>query len=147
VPRFELTVDIDRSPGDVFAYLVDVSNIPEWQSSARDVEAEGVVQLGTRVHERRQFLGRDVTTVLEVTAFEPPKRFDLASRGGPVPFAIEHTLEPDGDRTRLAVEVDVRLGGMMRVAAQGPLKLARREFESDFARLKAILEAGHSPRR
>jgi uncharacterized protein YndB with AHSA1/START domain len=142
VVRFELTVEIARPPEEVFAYLTDVSNLPEWQRSAVSAEAEGPVGEGSRVRERRTFLGRTVTTELEVTAYDPPRRFDVNALSGPVRLAISHTLEeqPEG-RTRVEVMVETRAGGLMRVAAGGATRAAEREFRADFQRLKEILEA------
>lgn len=133
-------VDIARAPEDVFAFLTDVPRLPEWQSSAESATLAGELRTGARIRERRKFVGRDVKTELEVTAYEPPRRFDMRSRGGPVSYEIHHALEPTPNGTRLQVEVDVKVGAMMRIAAQGPLKLAEREFRNDFERLRGLLE-------
>jgi hypothetical protein len=61
--------------------------------------------------------------------------------GGPVSYVVRHTLKPSGSGTRLHVQVEVKIGAMMRLPAQGPLKMAEREFRADFQRLKEILEA------
>ena len=146
MPRFTLDLQIARPPEDVFAYLTDVTRLPEWQSTASAGEADGPVRLGTRIRERRTFIGRDVRTELEVTGYDPPRRFDVDARGGPVPFAISHVLEAAGGGTKLHVDVDVKLSGMKRLAAQGPLMLAEREFRADFQRLKERLEnPGYNP--
>jgi uncharacterized protein YndB with AHSA1/START domain len=142
VPRFEINVEIARSPPDVFAYLTDISKLPEWQSSATAAELDGAMRQGARIRERRRFIGREVRTELEVARYEPPERFDVVSRGGPVSFSIRHDLAEASGGTRLHVDVDVKVGAMMRLAAQGPLKLAEREFRDDFRRLKEILERG-----
>jgi uncharacterized protein YndB with AHSA1/START domain len=142
VVRFELTVEIARPPEDVFAYLTDVSNLPEWQRSAVCVETEGPVREGSRLRERRTFLGRTVTTELEVTVYDPPRHFDVNALNGPVRFAISHRLEEQAvGRTRLDVTVQTRAGGLMRIAAGGATRAAEREFRADFQRLKEILEA------
>ena len=140
MPGFDLTLEIARSPQDVFAYLTDVSKLPEWQSSAESAEADGPVRQGAHIRERRTFAGRDVRTNLEVVGYEQSSRFDVTSRGSPVSFEIRHRLEAHDGGTRLRVHVDVKVDAMMRVAAAGPLKLAEREFRSDFERLKEILE-------
>lgn len=140
MPSFAVTVEIARAPADVFAYLTDVSKLPEWQGSATGAEVDGAVRQGARIRERRRFVGRDIRIDVEVTAYEPPRRFDVRSRGAPVSYTIRHTLEPVGAGTRLHARADVKVGAMMRFAAQGPLKLAEREFRSDFERLKRILE-------
>ena len=31
----ELTIEIERTPEDVFAYLTDVSNLPAWQAGVK----------------------------------------------------------------------------------------------------------------
>jgi uncharacterized protein YndB with AHSA1/START domain len=140
VPAFDITLEIARPPADVFAYLTDVSKLPEWQSTATEAEIDGAIGKGARIRERRKFLGRDVRTELEVTRYEAPTRFDVASRGGSVSFSIQHELAAVAEGTRLDVRVDVKVGGMMRIAAQGPLRMAEREFRQDFERLKHILE-------
>jgi carbon monoxide dehydrogenase subunit G len=141
VARFVLTSEIARPPAEVFAYLTDVQRLPEWQSSAVSAEvADCHVRQGARIKERRTFMGRDIRTELEVTAYDPPHRFDVTSCGGPVAFGIHHRLEPSPRGTRLQVEVEVKVSAMMRIAAQGALKLAEREFRADFERLKKILE-------
>ena len=67
--RMEHMVVIQRPPGEVFAYLTDVSKLPEWQSSASEASVEGEMGLGARVHEVRSLLGRRAESTLEVTEF------------------------------------------------------------------------------
>jgi carbon monoxide dehydrogenase subunit G len=140
VPRFATTVEIARPPQDVFAFLTDLSKLPQWQSSLAGAHAEEPMRVGTRIRERRKFMGRELNTQVEVTTYDPPRRFDLESRGGPLSFEIRHRLQPAGDGTRLDVEVEFKLGAMAGIAARPLLKPAEREFRSDFERLKRVLE-------
>src|SRR6266511_1940230 len=78
--RFDLEVTIARPVAAVFAYVTDVRNLPEWQDSA--IEAEWI-EPQRRFRERRSFLGRTAETELEVTAFEPERRFDVKAVKGP----------------------------------------------------------------
>ena len=44
------SVEISRTPADVFAYVTDPSHLPEWQESVVDVQQDdGPVEVGKRV--------------------------------------------------------------------------------------------------
>ena len=140
--RAELTIEIERPVDDVFAYLTDVSNLPEWQSGVEEAHVEGgELGAGGRVVERRRLLGRTMKHELEVTAYEPPRVFALRASGGPVAFEVTHTLDDVAGRTRLRVDGDIDSaalpGFMLGIAA----KRAEKQFRSDFERLKRVLEA------
>jgi uncharacterized protein YndB with AHSA1/START domain len=139
--RFEVEVDIDRPPEVVFAVLTDIGRLPEWQASAVSAEAEGPVGEGTRIRETRRLLGREYRVVHEVTAFDPPHRFDVQSVEGPLPLTVRHTLEPSGGGTHLEVVGEAKPKGMLRLAAGGIAKTAEGEFRRDFERLKELLES------
>jgi uncharacterized protein YndB with AHSA1/START domain len=139
--RFEVELDIDRPPEDVFALLTDITRLPEWQASATSAEADRPVGVGTRIRERRRFVGREFKVVHEVTTYEPPHRFVVRSVEGPLPLTVSHTLEPSGGGTHLEVVGEAKPKGMLRVAAGGIAKTAEAEFRRDFERLKELLEA------
>ena len=130
--RAELSIEIARTPEDVFAYLSDVSNLPEWQSGVRAAK-----QTGDRIEETRSFLGREMHTTLEILENEAPRVFTLKALDGPVRFTVKHELEPaeGGTRLRVVAEGDVP-GFASGIVAQQ----AKRQFSKDFARLKEILE-------
>ena len=120
--------------------MSDVSNLPRWQKTAISARADGEVAVGTHIHERREFQGRDIDAELAVTEYDPPHRFELKSLRGPVSYEIRHAFNPSNGGTRLEVEVDFRFGAVMRVAAKAFMKPAERQFRKDFERLKQILE-------
>jgi uncharacterized membrane protein len=135
--RFELEVTIERPVAAVFAYVTDVSNLPDWQESA--VAAEWIEE-GSRFRERRSFLGRTVELELEVTAFEQDRRFDVKALTGPVRFEIRHRFDGADGRTRLRVTAEAALGRAARFAAAMAKRQAERQFRSDLDRLKDVLE-------
>jgi polyketide cyclase/dehydrase/lipid transport protein len=126
----------------VFAYLTDVTNLPRWQKTSLSAHADGELAVGARIHERREFQGRSAEVELEVTAYDPPTRFELKSLRGPVSYELWHGLRPSDGGTRLHVGVAFKFGALMRVASKAFIKPAEREFQKDFERLKEMLEAG-----
>lgn len=138
--RAELTIEIARSLEDVFGYLTDVEKLPEWQGSVVSARANGPLREGSRIIEQRSLLGHEAETELEVTAYEPSRRFALRTLSGPVELAIDHDLEEAGDTTRLHVTASGKPGGLLRFAGRAVEAKARHELHRDFARLKANLE-------
>ena len=135
--RFDLEVRIDRPVADVFAYLTDVRNVPEWQESA--VSAEWIEE-GKRFRERRSFLGRSAELELEVTALHPDRRFDVRTVKAPVHLEIHHTFAAVDGGTRLQLTAEAKLRGALRFAGGMAKAQAERQFRSDLERLKEVLE-------
>ena len=130
--RAELTIEIARTPEDVFAYLTDVSNVSVWQAGVKS----STLRDG-RIEESRSLFGREVTTTLEIVEQEEPRLFALRAVGGPVPFRVRHELEPAEGGTRLTVTAEGDVPGFaVGLLARG----AKRQFRKDFERLKQILE-------
>ena len=129
----ELTIEIARTPADVFAYLTDVSNLPAWQADVRSAALRD-----GRVEESRSLLGRELHTSLEVVEQEEPRVFTLRALSSPVPFTVRHELEPADDGTRLTVTAEGDVPGF---AAGLLARRAEKQFRRDFERLKQILES------
>ena len=129
----ELTIEIARTPEDVFSYLTDVSNLPSWQGGVKSATLRD-----GRIEESRSLLGRELRTTLEVVEREEPRLFTLRALDGPVPFTVRHALEPADGGTRLTVTADGDVPGF----AAGLLsRHAERQFRKNFERLKQLLES------
>ena len=96
--RQEHAITVNRPVSEVFAYVADVRNLPQWQGGVLEVrqESEGDVAVGTRFTEVRKFLGRRMESTLEVTECAPDRKFSLRTISGPIPFSVEHTFEASG---------------------------------------------------
>jgi uncharacterized protein YndB with AHSA1/START domain len=140
--RMEHAVVIARPPGEVFRYLTDVEKLPEWQSSAVDVRVDGPMRVGARVTETRTLVGRRAVSTLEVTEYEPDRKFSLRTVSGPIRFEVSHTLTPEDGGTRLGWVAEADTRGFPRLAVRMFAGTAERQFRGDFERLKVVLEGG-----
>ncbi len=131
--RAELTIEIGRTPDEVFAYLADVSNLPAWQSGVKSATRRGGL-----IEESRSLLGRELHTTLEILEEEPPRVFALRALDSPFPFTVRHELESADGGTRLTVAAEGEVPGF---AAGLVARSAERQFRKDFERLKRILES------
>src|SRR5919205_769589 len=126
VVRFELAVEIAKPVHEVWEYLTDPENVPEWQTSAVSSHqlSDGPIGVGTHLADERRFLGRRARSEVEVTEFEPERLFTLHGISGPVRFTVRHRLEERG-------------GGLRRrMVDQGAWQGTRKLFD----RLKDVLE-------
>jgi carbon monoxide dehydrogenase subunit G len=138
--RIDFTLSISCPPEDVFARLVDLDRLPEWQESALGSSADGPLRQGSRVKERRRIMGRELENELEVTAFDAPRQLTLKALGGPVPFTVDHQLADGEGSTLLRVVAEAKPGTFMKLAEPMIARTAEQEMRKDFARLKEQLE-------
>jgi uncharacterized membrane protein len=141
VVRIDFTVEVERGAQEIFDYLIDLARLPEWQSSALEARADRPLAEGVRIIERRRVLGRVVEDELEVTAFEPPRRFALKSLRSPVRFTVDHRLVEDGGSTLVQVVAEAEPGTFMKLAEPLLARTAEQELRKDFERMKQIVES------
>ena len=110
----EESVVINRPPEEVFDYVANRENLPEWSSPIQEVrkETQGpLVEEGARFTTVAKFLGRRFETPFEVSVHDPPRRHTDRSTGGPFPQEFTHIFEEvEGGGTRLTEVTDAEPG-------------------------------------
>lgn len=138
----EKSVIINRPVADVFAFVTNEENTTKWQGGVVETRDEGPSnQVGSRYTEVRKFMGRDMNTTLELTAFEPNTRWAAKVVKGPVPYEVESLFEAVGDGTRVTTRVEGEPTGFFKVAEGMVSGQLEKSLEEDFQRLKALMEA------
>ena len=133
--RFDLEVKIARPLADVFAYVSDVTNLPEWQESA--VEAQWI-EPRSRFRERRTFLGHGAdpgyaAADLGQLATARPDAFRPDLAGSLNNLSV--LLSDLGDREHALAAIQEAVHIYRELAAAWP-----DAFRSDLERLKNVLE-------
>ncbi len=97
--RIEESVEINRPLEEVFNYVANPENLPEWSSIVLEVrkEAQGQPREGDRFTTVAKFLGRSFETPMEVTAHEPPTPL-RQEHGRPIPAGVHVHLGGNGGR-------------------------------------------------
>lgn len=145
VAKVEHEVVVRRAVEDVFAYLADMSHIPEWMSedfTSVTPEASDTGGKGTRY---RYVATGGAQGVWEWSEFDQPTK--LAWWGPPAkvgPGSVEgrgeYILSPVGDDTHLVVRIDPKFGGLLRLLAPLSVGQIRRKLPAQMNRLKRVLE-------
>ena len=140
------SIEIDRRPEDVFAYLDQVERHGEWQSQivSTKLETTGPVRVGTRVREIRRMGGREQDASYEITEHDPPRTSAFRGVVGPVRPVGTVRVEPvgDGSKARVSIEFDLVGHGIGKLIAPIARMQARKSIAESQQQLKAKLEAG-----
>lgn len=137
------SVEIARSPEDVFAYITDVSRHPEWQEGlvSADVVTEGALSVGSRLVHRRKLGPTKVASTSEITAFSPPEVVSFRGIDGPIRADGSQRVERVGDGSRVSFEMEMRGHGLGMVMLPMARRQADRQVKESHQNLKRILEA------
>jgi uncharacterized protein YndB with AHSA1/START domain len=138
------SIEIDRPPEDVFAYIDDLDRHGEWQDAIIKARKEppSATRVGTRNFETRRVPGGPREFVSEIIEHDPPRRIVAGGLTGPLRPTLTLTIEPldNGSRSRFTLEMDLSGRGMGKVLAFFARRSAREQVPRDQARLKEILE-------
>jgi uncharacterized membrane protein len=140
------SIEINRRPEDVFAYLDDVERHGEWQEQVDDVQPQHdqPMGIGKRVRETRRVPGGDRSMTYEITAYDPPRQSSFRVLDGPIRGAGTISVEPigDGSRSRVTFTIDFQghglAGKVLLPVAKGQ---ARKQIPRDQSKMKALLES------
>lgn len=143
------SIEIDRKPEDVFAYLDEVERHGEWQKEivGAQRQTEGPIRVGTRVTETRKVPGGNRSMTYEITEHDPPRRSAFRVLDGPIRAVGTVSIDSldDGSRSRVTIDLDFEGSGL-----KGKLMLpiaksqARKQVPEAQARMKELLESGTS---
>jgi hypothetical protein len=142
VATIEHTIAVGAPADHIFEYFTDPAKAAAWQSSllAAQFSPGGPMQLGTRITEVRQLLGRQIQSTVEVTDFDSPRRLGGRVVAGPARWQFCHTLDEQDGTTTVTSRLEGEAGRAFRFAEPLLLRALKTQLESDLSNLKEIVE-------
>ncbi len=141
--RVEESVEIDRPPEEVYEYVANPENLPEWTGTVIETRKDtpGPLLEGSTFTSVAKFLGRRIESPFEVTAHQSSRLHSHKSMGGPLPTEWTLTFEEVAGGTRYTQVAEGEPGGFFGLV--GPLleRVGRRQLRTDLENLKDLLEA------
>ena len=138
------SIEIGRPAAEVFDYLADMSNNPEWQKGQVRCTWTSAppIAVGSTYDQEARFMGRTIRSSFEVTEFEPGHRIRIRTTGKGMPIDVTRTVEPLGqDRCRAGAEVRGTPPLMLRLLAPLTSRMMRKSIQGDYERLRSRLES------
>ena len=109
--RIERRARVDAPPEELFAYLADLANLPEWQPGivSADITSGDELGVGTTARVVRDLMGQRIAAPMTVTVYEPPSRLAIRSEVSGVKATAELDLAAaDGAATDLGFAMEIR---------------------------------------
>ncbi|HEX2740884.1 MAG TPA: SRPBCC family protein [Rubrobacter sp.] len=142
--RVEESIEINSPLEEVFDYVSDVGNFPEWTAHTLEVRKDtlGPPQESDRFTVAIKSLGRRFETPYERTSFEPGRRYTDRAVGGPIPNQQwDYTFQEVPGGTRLTRAVEATPGGFLKLLEPLQKRAVKRQLATDMETLKELLEA------
>jgi hypothetical protein len=134
------SIEIARSPDEVFAFVTDPSKLPMWQDAEEVTQlTPGPLGVGSRLREVHKILGRRRVEITEVVVYEPGQRLDIRVVDGP-PVDGRWDFAATATGTRLTFTPIVRLTGYRRHLEPLVVRATLLVFRRYHRRLKRALE-------
>lgn len=140
----ETTIEIARPPTEVFAFVAEQTNAPQWQTGLEEVRrlTEGPLGVGTEHEFVRRFAGREIASRNRFVSFDPDRAVEFDIPGGWLTGRGSYRADPSEAGTILTSRMQFRAHGPARLLEPLLTRLLARDSRRDEARLKRILEGG-----
>jgi carbon monoxide dehydrogenase subunit G len=137
-----VSVVIARPVDDVFAYVADARNRPQWDESVgtEELTSPEPIGVGTTVHTTLRSMGSDYEYDWEVVQHDPPERMTIESTSGPFSTTLAYAVKPRAGGSAVDFSVTGRPTGLLRLLQPLIARNTQRNLDRAFARLKQVLE-------
>jgi carbon monoxide dehydrogenase subunit G len=107
----ESSVKVNKSVEQVWEFITNLENQKKLSTFITGIEVSGPLQVGSKYKIETTSMGMKNVTTNEVIAFEPNKKFGVKTFAPPPASDVTNTylLEPDGDGTKLTLQMDATL--------------------------------------
>ena len=140
--KVEKSVIINKPVAEVFAYVQNNENSTKWQSGVvsmqMDEGPDNVV--GSRYTEVRKFLGKEMRTIMEITAFAENVKWAAKVIKGQVLYEVTMTYAAVPEGTKVTTVVEGEPKGFFKLAENLVVSGLEKSLEEDQNRLKTLLE-------
>ncbi|MFQ5962307.1 MAG: SRPBCC family protein, partial [Candidatus Methylomirabilales bacterium] len=116
--RIESRVEIARPSEEVFAYISNFENNPEWQFGQIEAKftSEPPLRVGSTYDQVARFLGRQVISEFEVIEYEPDRKVKASSTSGSFPITFTRMVEPSSTGTSVKAIIEGDSSGFFKLA-------------------------------
>jgi uncharacterized membrane protein len=133
---------VSRPLDDVFAYVADVRNRPQWDESvdSEELTSPEPIGVGTTVRTRLRSMGREYQYTWKIVEHDPPNRVRVESTSGPFPTTLVFQFFGREGGTEVQATVTGRPSGLLLLLQPMISRRTQQNLDRGYARLKRLLE-------
>ena len=138
----KVAVSISRPREEVFPYVADARNRPEWDEDviSEELTSSEPIRVGSTVRTRLRSMGREYRYEWKITEHEAPSRVAVESTDGPFPTRLEFDLAEEDGGTRVEFSLTGSPSGFLRLLQPLIARNTQAGLDRNFANLKDVLE-------
>lgn len=140
--RVEVEVAIERPLPEVFDFITNFENNPQWQSGMKSCEfsTEPPLRVGSKYKQVASFLGRRIVSEFEVLEYTPNRMVYFHSISGTFPIRVRRRVEQQGSSTLVTAIIEGEPNGWFNLFSPFVHRMMQNNIENDYQRLKTLLE-------
>ena len=141
--RVEVTVNIKRSIQDVFAYITNFENNPNWQNGmvSCTFTTPSPLIVGSQYKQVAAFMGRTTESQFKVTKLIPNQRVEFETIESTFPIQIVREVTGLEDGTQVHAIISGQPTGFMGLFSPLMKPMMTSQIQGDYHRLKELLES------
>ena len=138
-----VAVLVSRPRDEVFAFVADARNRPQWDESvdSEELTSPEPIGVGTTLRTKLRSMGREYVYTWEVVEHDPPRRMRIESTSGPFPTALTYELSDTAGDTAVHFSVAGHPDGLLRLLQPLIARNTQKNLDRGFERLKQLLES------
>jgi len=141
--KLEKSIHINCAPEKAFAFATDFGNASKWMVGFIEskVLTEGAARVGTQYTFVSKFLGQKMEMKSEITAWEPPTRYEYKTVDASVSMRGGFSFKAEGGGTLATIFGEGELSGLFKLA-EGVMKSQMdKQMDDTMQAVKKALES------
>ena len=140
--KLEKSIHINCAPEKAFAFATDFSNASKWMVGFIESKmlTEGATRVGTQYMFVSKMLGQKMEMKSEVTAWEPPARYEYKTVDAPISMHGGFTFTPKDGGTQVGFFAEGEFGGVLKIAEGMMKNQMDKQMDETLQALKKALE-------
>ncbi|MGA9290692.1 MAG: SRPBCC family protein [Anaerobacillus sp.] len=141
--EIKTSIIIERPPEEVFNYIADFENNPEWQSGMTHARftSSGKLREGSTYEQVAKFLGKEIHTTFVVRQYNPYHKIQIESIKSTFPIKVTREVQVRSNGCIVSALVEGNPGTLFSLARPLLRKIVQRSVKKDYDNLKRILES------